>query len=423
MKIAIGVPMPQVISNLFNRSLIELITYSASHLKEHEIYYMDRTGVRTDKNRNVIIKEALEAEMDYILWLDADMIYPADMLVKYMEQAPFDVIGCVYYKRKYPYEPCVYMEKGTKPTHPYKMVNPLTVKKDAIIEVDGLGFGGVMVSCNVYKAMGDDKWMVYAENFHLPYETIDQETHDLTWCRKAKQYGFKILCHTGVKAGHIMEKVILEEDFIEAMKIEDKKLLDNVPTINILIPTIDPEKAVKLADFMKLRAGIACNIIVEEDLCKIGYVAMINKMAKESPADFFVYAADDVYPSRGFLRTAYETMVEKGAGLVGFNEGKFQDGNAGFGLVDYSWVKDIYEGNILNPMYRSHYSDPELTMIAKQQGKFAYNPRASLMEIVYDKDGKDAKDNNLNDRALFRKRKETGFDGKVTDSSILESIN
>lgn len=419
MKLAIAVPMPEHVSNSFIRNLIEIITYTSKNLEDlEELSYIDRGGVRTDKNRNVIIKEIMEKGMDYVLWLDADMVYPKDIVIRYMEHAPFDIMGCVYFKRKYPFDPVMFVDNDN-PEKPFRMVDPLKIPENTIIEVDGIGFGGVMIDCRVYKAMGDDKYMAYGSNFHLPDKAPEQMTHDLAWCRKAKGYGFKVYVHSGVLAGHIDEKLITIEDFKKARQ----DTLAKVPEISVLIPTIDIEKSKLNAKLMKERAETKCKIIVEEDREKIGWVAMINKMADENPADYYVYAADDAYPSRGWLRIALETLQQTNAGLVGFNEGKYQEMNAGFGLVKHDWIKTVYDKGILFSGYKSHYAEPELTMIAKGQGKFAYNPRASLIEIVYNKDGDNIKRNNEEDRALFRKRKETGFNGLVKDQSILNTID
>ena len=138
MKILIAVPLPEYVSNSFYSNLIEIISHTKKHLKNlDELSYSTKSGVRTDKNRNVLIDEALQGGFDYVLWLDADMVYPADILVRYFEN-PFNIIGCVYFKRKYPYHPVVYVD-GTNPIKPYKMVDPTSLIADKVYEVDGLG--------------------------------------------------------------------------------------------------------------------------------------------------------------------------------------------------------------------------------------------------------------------------------------------
>lgn len=420
MKILIAVPLPESVSNSFYSNLIEIISYTKKNLKGlKDLSYSTKSGVRTDKNRNVLIDEALQGGYDYVLWLDADMVYPVDIIVKYFEHK-FKIIGCVYFKRKHPYHPVLYVN-GTNPVKPYKMVDPTKLEPNKIYEVDGLGFGGVMVDTEVYRTMGGDKYMNYGLNYHLPYETTDQLTHDLVWCKKAKEYGYKIFVHTGVYAGHITERIITVDDFIKARQEELKDKKNEIPTVNIFIPTINPEKAKQCADILHQRAGYPHKIIAqaEEDDKRIGWVAMMNKMKQENPADFYVYLADDVFPSRDWLKNGMKVMLETGAGLLGFNDGKWNGLNASFGIVRHDWIKTIYDTDLLYKGYRSHYSDPELTMIAMAQNKYAYRPEILMVEIVYNKEGNNIPRNNKDDRKLFRERKKSGFDGRVTDQEIL----
>lgn len=424
MKILIAVPLPEHVSNTFYSNLLEIINYTRHNLKDLEdLQYQTATGVRTDKNRNKLIDMAMNAGMDYILWLDADMVYPVDIIVKYFEQAPFDIIGCCYFKRKPPYDPVLYIN-GDNPLKPYKVIDPTSLPQNTIIEVDGIGFGGVMVNCNVYKTMGLDCYMNYGLNFHLPYETTDQITHDLVWCKKAKTYGFKVYVHTGVYAGHLIEKVVTVEDFKQFRTVRDnpKENATN-PKVAILIPTVNPEKAKQVADICHQRAGYPHKIIVEEDVDRIGWVAMINKLHRENPADFYIYGADDMFPSRNFLKEAMEVMENTEIGLLAFNDAKWNGINATFGIVRQDWIKTIYDTDLLHKGYRSHYADPELTMIARGQNKYAYKPEISMVEIVYNKEGTNIPRNNEEDRKLFRERKKSGFNGLVKGQEILDSLN
>lgn len=159
------------------------------------------------------------------------------------------------------------------------------------------------------------------------------------------------------------------------------------------------------------RAGMPCEIVVLHDEERKGWVKTINSSLSDFPSDYYVYAADDAYPSRNWLVEAYNTMLHTGAGLVAFNEGKFQDLSAGFGLVDKKWISQVYGDNLLFPGYHSHYSDVEIAIIAKAQNRYAYNPRACLIEVVFNKDGPNPKPNNKDDEELFFERMETGFGG------------
>lgn len=181
--------------------------------------------------------------------------------------------------------------------------------------------------------------------------------------------------------------------------------------MKVIIPTIDLKKADQIARLMFYRAGMKCEILVVEDTERKGWVKVINDTVREYPDRYYVYAADDAYPSRGFLKGAYDQMISTGAGIVAFNEGKYQDLSAGFALVDREWTKEVYGEDILFSGYKSHFSDVEIALIAKAQGRYAYNPRNCLVEIVFDKDGPNPKSNNKDDYNLFYDRASKGFGG------------
>lgn len=407
-KIAIGCPSPDKVPAEFIHNLLGIMSYTKAH-SDYELHYVYKTGVRTDRNRNIILEQAIKNGMDYILWLDTDMLYPHDIIIKYMEKE-FDIMGCLYFKRADSYDPVGYVN-GDRPGV-FKPLDVRLLPKNKVIEVDGLGFGGMMVNMEVYEKMGQDKWMHYSHNFHLPYDTEEPKlTHDLQFCIDAKRYGAKILLHTGIKPGHLAEIPITEKEWLQNLKNEAEKQ----PTIAVIMPTIHVNLAEKTKKILQKRAGIECDIKVILDYDKKGYVWNCNEFVNNTNYDYYVYLTDDIFPSRNWLKQALDLMKKKQAGLVGFNDGKWQGTLATCGLVDATWMKKNYEGNLFNPDYFCHYNDTELTLYAMQQSKYAYDPNISLIEIDYEKDNKKV---NPKDREIFRIRKSVSFDGWVTDDKL-----
>ena len=79
-----------------------------------------------------------KGDIDYIMWLDDDMLYPHDIIIRYLENDP-EIIGCLYFKRAEPFSPIGYMS-GKNPTKPYNAIEPQSIPSDKdVIEVDALG--------------------------------------------------------------------------------------------------------------------------------------------------------------------------------------------------------------------------------------------------------------------------------------------
>ena len=418
MLIYIGVPTTEYQHFLFTSSLISVITYSMNTLKNVNIVFQPQDGVRTDKNRNLLLKEAYGVNFDYILWLDCDMTYPKDILVKYLEAkkaVDWDIMGCLYYKRKPPYDPVGYLEKGSQKGC-YRALHPESIGSKDVMEVMATGYGGMMVSRRVYDGMGEDKWTRYGFNYHLP-DTHDEEyqTHDILFCEKAREHGFNVYIHGGVEPKHLSVVEIGYEDWKRYDSV--KKYDENV---TVIMPTIHAAMAKKTQKILKTRAGMDAKYIIVEDIDKVGYVEVVNREAKNTNSRYIVYLTDDIFPSRNWLKESLDLMKQNNAGLIGYNDGKWKGTLATCGLVDRTWSDRVYNGNIFYPEYFGHYNDTEITLHAFAQKKYFYDPDITLIEIDYQKDQKNV---NVQDKKIFNDRKISQFDGKIIDEKILNMFS
>lgn len=216
----IAIPSPDVVLPEFALDNLPAIIAHTQKLDfVDNVFISYQKGVRTDKNRNMILDRAMQAGgVDYILWLDADMLYPHNIVERYFEKGRPEIIGCLYFKRGDTFEPIVYMKHPDK-EFTYMNIDPRKVPSNEILAVDGLGFGGMMVAMSVYEKMGVDKWSVYGEQFHIPEKGGNQLTHDINFCRIAKDvYGVSVACHMGVRPGHLGDRVVTMDTWRELIE-------------------------------------------------------------------------------------------------------------------------------------------------------------------------------------------------------------
>lgn len=184
----------------------------------------------------------------------------------------------------------------------------------------------------------------------------------------------------------------------------------------VVLPFTEPALAKRASELMASRAGTRGLIACIFDEKREGFIAIVNRVFAQSDAQWVGYVAQDAYPGRLWLLNALTTLDKSGAGLLGFNDGKWSGSLAGFGLVHRPWALQNYGGPLFNPGYQRHYADAELTLLALNDGKYVYNPDAVLIEVDWQKDSKLADDN---DRARFLHRVSTGFDDRITNAALL----
>jgi len=156
--------------------------------------------------RNKIMEEFLETDMNYLLFIDSDMIWEPDSLelaYNLIQHPMVDIVTGIYFTKGAPHLPVIrkldldagcyniYMEWGNQP-----------------FEVDGSGMGFMLISREVLEKMKQ------------PFCTWDGGfAEDLNFCLKAKKdYGFRIWAHPGIKLGHIGSKVVTNFDFMQQFK-------------------------------------------------------------------------------------------------------------------------------------------------------------------------------------------------------------
>ena len=162
----------------------------------------------------------------------------------------------------------------------------------------------------------------------------------------------------------------------------------------------------------ELRAGIECTVEIIKDVDRKGWVWMHNEQSKREDYDIYVFSCADVWPGRRYLLRAYNTLKEKGVGMVGFNDGKWDGKNATVGMITKEYLRSNYEGGSwFYPGYKRHGADPDLAELSMIKNEFAYDPEALLIEIDIQKELGNRKYDE-SDTKLFMKRRKERFPRK-----------
>ena len=193
--------------------------------------------------------------------------------------------------------------------------------------------------------------------------------------------------------------------------------------VAVVMPSVDAARALDTARLLMRRAGMKTTVFVVVDTIRQGFIQTLNDVAARLDVRYVVYLAEDAFPGTNWLKTAYETMEKTGKGLLAFNCGKWDGRIAAFGMVRSTWVKRIYGGPVFFEGYKSHKADNELTVIARVEDEFVYDPDCVLVEIdegkvFFAKEGGGHANWTPQDRDLFYERFHKSFDAKFRWSDV-----
>ena len=170
-------------------------------------YLLLSGGVHVDDNRNTITKDFLESDCTDLVFLDADVSWQSQDLVK-LCQYDLDVVGGVYpYRRKDP--------RNTSNKMPVRM-KPGAEIVDGLLEVDGLPTGFLRIRRHVLETLAEDagKFEKNGEYYPLIFERTVYDGQrmggDINFCRKWQEEGGKLYASTEMRLGHIAKQVITD---------------------------------------------------------------------------------------------------------------------------------------------------------------------------------------------------------------------
>ena len=190
MKVFIAVPSMDTIPALFAQSLALL-------QRDCEVQIGWEVGSLVYHARNNLARQALKTDADYVLWLDSDMVFAPDTLIRMLKVCKdndIDFLTAVCFRRKPPYTPCLFdrlekVEKGASYT-------ALMSVPEGLFKVGGCGFAGVLMASHVLLS-------VQSKFNGRMFDPMDGFGEDVSFCWRARQCGYDIWCDSSIEFGHV----------------------------------------------------------------------------------------------------------------------------------------------------------------------------------------------------------------------------
>jgi len=167
-------------------------------------------GQSPARNRNIIIRQALEHDCTHILFLDDDMGFEPDLLMRLLAHDK-DMVTGLYLMRNFPHYPIIFDEAYTDGRCRFSFLRP---GRQGLEEIVNAGFGCVLIKTEVFKGMasrgqtfktveGNDLWLTLGEL------EKDHWCDDISFFLRARRAGYKLYVDLEARCQHFITGSIL----------------------------------------------------------------------------------------------------------------------------------------------------------------------------------------------------------------------
>ncbi len=158
-------------------------------------------GEDTAQGRNRLVRLALEGNADWVLWIDADMIFPPEALLRLLAHDR-DIVGVDYRLRAPPFKRIgLFMHDDDPKRHTRVPRAQAQARQSGLIEMAMLGLGLILVRANVFRKL-PSPWFgrTWVKEHATPDNPDGFSTEDTYFCNVARHYGYPIWCDLDLSA-------------------------------------------------------------------------------------------------------------------------------------------------------------------------------------------------------------------------------
>jgi hypothetical protein len=152
----------------------------------------------TNRARNDLARQALASPgVTDTLWLDADMVWPEDLVERLLARSQLGVVGGLTFRRQPPFHPVA----GRYAARDSLDVRPLEALPPALARVDYLGLGATLVPAAVLAQMrdrfGDERWF-----------RSEESGEDVWFFDRCRRLGVPVWLDPSLDCGHIASHLV-----------------------------------------------------------------------------------------------------------------------------------------------------------------------------------------------------------------------
>lgn len=157
--------------------------------------------------RNEAVRIARERKCSHILFLDADMLWPSDVIDRMLRHHDKGIVSGLYFLKSWPHWPVALTRPrvNTRTMAVDYDYDKTAYVGDALLPEALVGMGCTLIPMSVFEAIAEP-WFEYRQNPDGQWTV----TEDVPFCQKALAVGCPIWIDPTVKCGHVGQPAITE---------------------------------------------------------------------------------------------------------------------------------------------------------------------------------------------------------------------
>jgi glycosyltransferase involved in cell wall biosynthesis len=223
MKTLICVNTLDRVASFVYQNHIAFAAYNAKHFPNDKFFWYSPHRTSIDTARNTAAIEALKMECDYLMFIDDDVLIPANAF-EILQKADKDIIAGLVYLRGYPFHVMAFKQiimPDVKDSNGNMISDPRMgmtyfdeidfwvrnqddkIKASPLVQCDAVGFSCCLIKTDVISPMQPPYFVTGTLN-----------TEDVYFCLKTRELEPKpeIFVHTDVRPGHLLNPEPIEFD-------------------------------------------------------------------------------------------------------------------------------------------------------------------------------------------------------------------
>lgn len=163
----------------------------------YEVRFCPMIGGNVSHNRNTIARQAVADKSDYLMFIDNDMMFPSDGILRLIDCGK-DIVAAPYNQRALPQTDNSVRISTVKLVDKHNELVGGTVPTE-VATVGGVGTGFMLIKTGVFEKM-NSPWFVDYEDEHHEFHG-----EDVNFCVKARAIGYEIWINPHIEIQHISE--------------------------------------------------------------------------------------------------------------------------------------------------------------------------------------------------------------------------